>query len=118
MQIALIAAVAIIALLALVALALRRARVKPPLPRTDPYEKPDSELSEIVARRLGKPTDTEDRNGLRSGEGLGGHGEVEAESEPSGAPEAGAGIAPDRLLEPPEWPNDFSTRLAERTRIG
>jgi hypothetical protein len=101
MQLALIGPVAIIVLVALAAMALRRVRDKQPPSIADSYDELCPELSQIVARRLDEPTYT---NGLRSGEELDEHGEVGAESDPVGATNAGANIALDRLLEPPEWP--------------
>jgi hypothetical protein len=98
MELALMGVAAIIALVALVAIGLRRARCqRAPLAADSPEE---------------------DRDGLRRDEWSGEHGELRAESDPLGSANAEARVAPDRLLDPPEWPDDFSVRRAQRARVG
>ena len=92
MVLAVIGAVAI-AVIALVMMAFRRARSKPPPAIADSYDELDREPgAQIVARRLGE--------GAEDG------------AEPDG-PDA----TTDRLLEPPEWPEDFSVRPTKRSGV-
>jgi hypothetical protein len=95
MQLALMGAAAI-AVIAVVIVAIRRARLKRTSAVAVYYSEPHGP---IVARNL-----RED-------------GEVGADSDPLDA-RAEAGIAQDRLLEPPEWPDALSARRAERAGVG
>jgi len=117
MQLALIGAAAVIVLVASAAIALQRIRHKPPLSIIDPYNEPYSAPAQIVARRLDGSTLRADLNRLRLGEGIDEHLEVAPESDPFDPTEVGALLALDRLLEPPEWPEDLSTRHAQRSGI-
>ena len=99
MQLALLGAVGIIALIAFAVVAIRRARTKRTSAVADPYDELYSELhGQIVARSLRE------------------HGEI-GESDPLDAT-AEPEVVPDRLLEPPEWPDALSKRRAERAGVG